>query len=71
MTALNFTSEEVTGTIRSEHLLPGSTVLDMASGEELGEVDDLNSFTATLAAHDGLSLMVTPPAVDEAAVHLA
>jgi trehalose synthase len=61
VTALNFAQEEVTGTIRSKLLTPGSTVLDMASGEEIGEVDDLNSFSVTLGVHDGLSLMVTPP----------
>jgi trehalose synthase len=62
VTALNFSQEDLTGTIRSKHLVPGSTVLDMATGEEIGEVDDLNSFSASLGGHDGLSLMVTPPA---------
>jgi trehalose synthase len=61
VTALNFGQDDVSGTIRSEHLVPGSTVLDMATDEELGEVDDLNSFSVSLAAHDGLSLLVTPP----------
>lgn len=59
--ALNFSQEDLAGTIRSKHLVPGSTVLDMATGEELGEVDDLNSFSASLGSHDGLSLMVTHP----------
>ncbi len=63
---LNFSADDLTGTIRSKHLVPGSAVLDMATGEQLGEVDDLNSFSASLTAHDGLSLMVTPPeAVDD------
>ncbi len=61
VTVLNFSADELTGTIRSKHLVPGSAVLDMATGEQLGEVDDLNSFSATLTPHDGLSLMVTPP----------
>jgi hypothetical protein len=33
----------------------------MATGDEHGEVDDLNSFTVTLATHDGLSLLITSP----------
>jgi trehalose synthase len=61
VTALNFSADEITGTIRSEHLVPGSAVQDLSSGEELGEVDDLNSFSVTLGNHDGLFLMVTPP----------
>ena len=66
VTALNFSADEITGTIRCKHLGPGSVVLDMASGEELGEVDDLNSFSVSLATHDGRSLLVTPPAQDPA-----
>ena len=62
VTALNFGQEEITGTIRSKLLIPRSVVLDMASGEEVGEVDDLNSFSVSLDGHDGVSLMVTPPA---------
>ncbi len=62
VTALNFGQEEITGTIRSKLLIPRSVVLDMASGEEVGEVDDLNSFSVSLGGHDGVSLMVTPPA---------
>ena len=64
VTVLNFTQEDITGTVRSEHLVPGSAVLDMTTGDELGEVDDLNSFSVTLATHDGLSLLVTPPVAE-------
>jgi hypothetical protein len=64
VTVLNFAQEDITGTVRSEHLVPGSSVLDMSSGNELGEVDDLNSFSVTLATHDGLSLLITPPAAE-------
>ena len=64
VTVLNFTQEDITGTVRSEHLVPGSAVLDMTTGDELGEVDDLNSFTVTLATHDGLSLLITPPVAE-------
>ena len=65
VTALNFSREEIAGTIRSEHLVPGSAVQDLATGEELGEVDDLNSFSVSLDRHDGMSLLVTPPAAED------
>lgn len=61
VTVLNFSQEEISGTVRSEELVPGSHVADMFDGAELGDVDDLNSFTVTLAPHDGVSLLITPP----------
>ena len=67
VTVLNFAQEDITGTIRSEHLAPGSSVVDMSSGAEIGEVDDLNSFSVSLGMHDGLSLLVTPPVVADPA----
>ena len=67
VTVLNFAQEDITGTIRSEHLAPGSSVVDMSSGAEIGEVDDLNSFSLSLGMHDGLSLLVTPPVVADPA----
>jgi hypothetical protein len=36
----------------------------MFDDEELGEVDDLNSFSATLSPHDGLCLHIAPPPED-------
>lgn len=62
VTILNFSQEEVTGTIRSEHLDPGSSISDMfAGGVTAGEVDNLNSFAITIPAHEGLSLLFTRP----------
>jgi trehalose synthase len=58
VTVLNFGQEPVTGTVRSEHLPPGATVTDMFTDWPLGEVDDLNSFTVSLDALEGLSLLV-------------
>jgi trehalose synthase len=62
VTVLNFDQEPLTGTVRSEHLPPGATVTDMFSDWPLGVVDDLNSFTVSLDALEGLSLLVEPPA---------
>ena len=59
VTVLNFASDEVVGTINSTHLVPGSVVVDMFTDEVLGEVDDLHSFSITLAGHQGRSLFVS------------
>ena len=61
VTILNFGSDEIVGTINSTHLVPGSAVLDMFTGEELGEVDDLHSFSITMDGHQGRSLFVSQP----------
>jgi hypothetical protein len=63
VTVLNFGQEPVTGTVRSEHLPPGASVTDMFTDWPLGEVDDLNSFTVSLDALEGLSLLVEPAPV--------
>jgi trehalose synthase len=58
ITALNFSGEQLSGTVRSEHLPPGATVTDMFTGEELAAVDDLHSFGLVLAGYEGTSLLV-------------
>jgi trehalose synthase len=59
-TVLNFSLDDVSGSVRSEHLQPGSMVTDMLSGEVLGTVDDLNTFGITLGPHEGTSLLIEP-----------
>jgi trehalose synthase len=61
VTVLNFSQEEITGTVRSEHLRPGSALRNTFTGEGLAEVDDLCSFSVTLGPHEGMSLEVTRP----------
>ena len=69
VTVLNFCSQPISGSVRSEHLIPGGLVVDMFSDEHIGEIDDLHSFAVTLEPHQGLSLLVLPPpTVDEAPV---
>jgi trehalose synthase len=63
ITALNFSGENVAGTIRSEHLQPGWQVTDTLSGAELGVVDDLHSFAISLDEYGGMSLLVEPARV--------
>ena len=59
ITALNFSPESLTGSVRSEHLPGGATLTDMLTGEEIGTVDDLHSFSLTLEGYQGRSILVT------------
>jgi len=61
VTVLNFSAAEISGSVMSEHLVPGSTLMDMFTEEVVGEVDDLHSFYLTLAPHEGRSLLVLCP----------
>jgi maltose alpha-D-glucosyltransferase/alpha-amylase len=60
--ALNFSEEDISGTVRSEALTPHAAVSDMF-GRWDGEatVDELNSFYLTLGPFEGFSLLVQPP----------
>jgi len=61
ITVLNFAAQPISGTVRSEHLPPGSVVVDMTTGIQVGEVDDLYSFAISLDPHEGLTLLVGEP----------
>ncbi len=58
ITALNFSAERLSGTVRSEHLPPGARVTDMFTGDALGTVDDLHSFGLVLDGYQGTSLLI-------------
>ena len=61
ITVLNFSSEPISGGVRSEQLVPGSVLVDMFTDETIGEVDDLYSFGISLGPHQGRSLLVLCP----------
>ena len=61
VTVLNFANTTVSGSVRSDHLRPGSTVIDMITSAPVGEVDDLHSLYVVLQPHEGRSLLVVPP----------
>lgn len=58
VTVLNFSAQETTGEIISEHLPVHSTVVDMLTHEVLGSVDKKHSFDIRLEAHQGKSLLI-------------
>ncbi|MHA6782253.1 maltose alpha-D-glucosyltransferase [Pseudonocardia saturnea] len=65
LTVLNFSAEPVSGTVRSTHLTPGSTVSDMFTSRTVTTVDDLQSFSVDMEPHQGHSLLVQLPAADD------
>ncbi|GAB5079431.1 maltose alpha-D-glucosyltransferase [Arthrobacter sp. AD-310] len=70
VTVLNFSDQDVAGSIQSSHLSPGSTVQDLFTGQAIGQVDDLCSFFLELPAYQGTALLLTEadePEEDEGA----
>ena len=65
VTVLNFAQERVEGSVRSEQFVPGATVLNVFTGEELGVVDQLQTFSVSLDRHEGVAFLLTAPEVDE------
>ncbi|MFG6490768.1 maltose alpha-D-glucosyltransferase [Microbacterium sp. P03] len=60
VTVLNFSAEAIEGTVRSEQLVPQSDVMDAASGDIVGRVDDLQSFAVSLPAYGAKFLVLKP-----------
>ncbi|MEV8370437.1 maltose alpha-D-glucosyltransferase [Microbacterium sp. NPDC064584] len=58
VTVFNFSAEPTDGTVRSEHLTPGSAVVDVSTGAAIGRVDDLNSFTVSLPGYGAAFLLL-------------
>jgi trehalose synthase len=61
VTVLNFSAHAISGSVHSEHLVPGSPLVDMFTDQEIGEVDDLHTFSISLEPHEGKSLLVLCP----------
>jgi trehalose synthase len=60
VTVLNFSNQFVAGGVRSEHLRPGSTVIDMFTDQVIAEVDDDHTFPITLKPHQGKAVLTVP-----------
>lgn len=59
ITALNFSEETITGSVRSDDFPPRAKVMDMSTGKEVGMINDSHNLLITLQPYDGLSLLVT------------
>jgi trehalose synthase len=60
ITVLNFSAEELDGTVRSESLPLQRDVIDAATGETIARVDDLHSFPVHLGPYAGFFLLLGP-----------
>jgi len=69
VTVLNFSEHPISGSVHSEHLVPGSVLVDMFTDQEIGEVDDLHTFAINLEPHEGRSLLVLCPGDHLAEAH--
>ncbi|BCW65099.1 maltose alpha-D-glucosyltransferase [Arthrobacter sp. StoSoilB22] len=68
VTVLNFSDQDIAGSIQSPHLVPGATVHDLFSAEEeVAQVDDLCSFFLELPAFQGTALLLKDPVVEDEA----
>lgn len=65
VTVLNFSGEPVEGTVHSEALQTQCDVIDAATGDSIGHVDDLQSFSVSLPAYGGLFLTLEPIAQED------
>ena len=61
VTVLNFSDQDIAGSIQSPHLVPGSTVHDLFSRSDVGQVDDLHSFFLELGPYQGTALVLRDP----------
>ncbi len=69
VTVLNFSGQEISGSVISEHLVPGSGLVDMFTDEVVGEVDDLHTFSVSLGPYEGRSLLVLCPGDHPVSTH--
>ena len=60
VTVLNFSSQSIAGSVTSQHLAPGSAVIDMVADQVIAEVDYDHTFAVWLEPHQGLSLVTDP-----------
>jgi maltose alpha-D-glucosyltransferase/alpha-amylase len=65
VTVLNFSDQDISGSVRSTHLQPGASVRDLFSGETVGQVDDLHSFFLDLPAYQGTALLLEVEEADD------
>ena len=57
VTLLNFSSQPIACSVRSEHLRPRDAVIDMLTDEVIAAVDRQHTFAVSLKSHQGMSLL--------------
>jgi maltose alpha-D-glucosyltransferase/alpha-amylase len=61
ITVLNFSPEQIAGTVYSTTLSPGAMITDAFDGAVVGTVDNLHSFPVNLDGYQGRALLVHEP----------
>lgn len=60
VTVLNFAAQNISGSVTSEHLTPGSKVTNMFNERQvIASVDDLHTFNLALEPYEGVSLLIS------------
>lgn len=59
ITVLNFSGDQIDGTLTSDQLPVGAEISDMMTNQQLAVVDDLHNFVVSLQPYQGLSLLVS------------
>lgn len=67
VTVLNFSGEAIEGTVRSDHFIPRRVVTDVETGQDVGVVDDLFSFSVHLEPYGAQFLLLSQTSPDEEA----
>ncbi len=57
-TVLNFSSDEISATIQSRHLVPGTCAIDVFDDNEIATVDELHSFPMNLGPYEGVAVVL-------------
>ncbi|WP_407727093.1 maltose alpha-D-glucosyltransferase [Rhodococcoides fascians] len=57
-TVLNFSSDEISATIQSKHLVPGTCAIDVFDDSEIATVDELHSFPMNLGPYEGVAVVL-------------
>jgi hypothetical protein len=65
VTVLNFSSQSIAGSVKSQHLAPGAAVTDMVTNQVITEIDHEHTFAVWLEPHQGMSLVTEPAAVPD------
>jgi maltose alpha-D-glucosyltransferase/alpha-amylase len=67
VTVLNFSGQEIAGSVRSEEFECGAGVRNLLTNESVGSVDDLHSFFVQLEPYQGAAMIIEPAPVAEEA----
>jgi trehalose synthase len=69
VTVLNFSSQPIAGSVKSQHLAPGAAVIDMSTDQLIAKVDHGHTLAVSLEPHQGMSLLTIPAEASDPPPH--